>query len=215
MNKKQKLKTMKHFIWIFFFLFTTPIFAQTIDMDDLRDDEPEMLAKWLEGSFTTNGQELQPHLKQHQNMRFVRLWHDLPDLWFYMEQSHADSPDKPFRQWVFMIEQQGEYQMFEMHTLPDPEAVVGKSAKELESLIDIGELYVVSGCELFLAFDGYAVFSGTSVEQYCELYLEDENHVSLQLHVTNNKLDWWETGKDEDDNYLWGNRDKPQIFTKN
>lgn len=207
---------MKNIICILALLVSSPLWSQETDMSDFRDDEPELLASWLEGTFTTTGNELRPGTESHQSMRFVRFWDDLPDLlWFYFEHTPIDSPDQPLRQWAISIEDQGEYKMLEFYEFADPEKVLGKSIEALNQIVDIDELYLVDGCEIFLSYDGFAVFGGGTVEQYCELYLNNENHVVFRLEVSENGLNWWETGKDEDEKYMWGTQDKPQAFTKN
>lgn len=207
---------MKYILFTLALLLSAPMWSQDLDMSDLRDDEPELLAGWLEGSFTTQGHELRPGTESHQTMRFVRFWEDLPNImWFYFEHTPTDAPNEPIHQWVISIEHQGEHQMFEFYDLADPEIALGKNKAELNEIIDIDELYLVDGCEMFLSYDGFAVFGGGTVEQYCELYQNDESYTKMRLEVSERGLNWWETGMDEDDNYVWGTRDKPQSFTKN
>lgn len=197
---------------LFSILFITLIFG-TITAQDA--SELRLLGKWLEGSYTTEGQTLQSPRTAHQQMRFVRIWKDLPDPWFYMEQSDLSTPEKPFRQWVFWVEQQGEHIMLETHILSDTATVAGNlSAAELEKELDFEALELEDGCEIFLTYDGFAVFSGATVQNYCELEIKGSSHVTIRVNVSESQIDWWEYGMKTNEEFLWGSAQDPQMFIK-
>jgi len=184
-------------------------------MNAQNEGEVRLLADWVVGEYATKGQTLIAPRTSHQTMRFVEIWKDLPDLWLFMEQSDAISPDEPFRQWVFWVDQQGDNLMLEMYLLDDTLDIPGGlETTELEKYLDIDAMEVEGGCEIFLSYDGFAVFSGATVQNYCELKIRDANYITVRMNITENKIDWWEYGMKPGGEFLWGSAHDPQVFQK-
>lgn len=197
-------------------LLTTLLVTLIVGAASAQDaSEVRLLGKWFEGNYITEGQELIPPRKTHETMRIRRIWKDLPDPWFYMEQSYHDKPEEPFRQWVFWVEQQGEHIMLETHILSDTATVPGNlSAAEIEKELDFDALELESGCEIFLTYDGFAVFSGATVQNYCELEKMGSTHVTIRMNISESQIDWWELGMKTNEEFLWGSAQDPQMFIK-
>lgn len=207
---------MKKLILPLLLLTTTPCFIQAQDEDVFEhEDDLLYLSEWLVDTYTTEGEELLPQYEEHQIKRFVRIWEDYADHWFYMERSNVSTPDKPNRQWVFSVEQMGEHMMFELYLLPKGlEVKGGLSQAELEAILDIDRLRLENGCEMFLNYDGFAVFNGETVEQFCELNEHGGHHTKMRMMLTAKKLDWYEAACDPDDKVLWGSIEEAQIYSR-
>lgn len=204
---------MKSLLFILSLIFAAPGIAQT--MEGLHDEDPKILAKLLEGTFSTTDTELQPQTEGHQTMRIIRFWKDVPDQWYYLERHEAGNPENINRQWVLRAEQQGRHMMIEINKVLNEAEVAGaKDEAALDEKIDIDELELVSGCELFLTYDGFAVFTGATVEDYCELNLRDEHHVLLEWNITEKKIDWKETGQTAVNEYVWGAQQDAQVYKR-
>lgn len=199
---------MKYFVLLLLTSLSFNSFAQM-------DDEVKLFAKWLEGKYTTEGETVQPPRTEHETMRFVRIWKDLPDLWIYMEQAHADEPEKPFRQWLFWVEKQGENLMLETNILADTVDLPGNlSAAELEQQLDIDMTEIEKGCEIFMAYDGFAVFSGATVQAYCELEIRGSDYVTIRMNLSETGIDWWEYGMKRGGEFVWGSAHDHQTYRK-
>lgn len=199
---------MRYFILPLILLITLTAQAQ-------RDSEVRLLAKWISGTYTTEGETIVPPRTAHQSMRIVRIWEELDDLWLYLEQSDLTTPDQPHRQWVFWVDKQGEHLMLEMNLLDDTLKVPGNlPVSELEKYLDIDAMTVADGCEIFLTYDGFAVFSGATVQNYCELSLRDESYITIRMNISENQIDWWEYGMQPGGAFVWGSAENQQAFIK-
>lgn len=204
---------MKFFLFIIVLMTAGTAVAQS--MEGLHDKDPEILASWLEGTFSTTDTELQAQTEGNQTIRIIRFWKDVPDQWYYLERHEAGKPQNINRQWVLRAEQQGRHMMIEINKVLNTDDVAGaKDMAELDEKIDIDELELVSGCELFLTYDGFAVFSGATVEDSCELNLRDEHHVVIEWNITEKKFDWKETGQTAVNEYVWGAKRDAQVYKR-
>lgn len=177
--------------------------------------ELRLLSRWLEGEFTTEGNALIEPRTEHQKMRFVRIWKHLPDPWFYMEQSNQSNQEEPIRQWIYRLDQQGEHIMLEPHVLPEDFTMAGNlSARDLEKELDFDLMDVEDGCEIFVTYDGFAVFSGATVQNYCELQIDGATHIRIRLNISDSQIDWWEYGMQTNETFLWGSAKDAQEFIK-
>lgn len=177
--------------------------------------EMRLFSKWISGEFTTEGQTLQPPRTAHERMRFVRIWKTSPGLWLFMEQSQIDKPEEPFRQWVFWVEEQGEIMMMELNLLTDEVSIPGNlSEAEIEKHLKIDDVQVERGCELFIEYDGFAVFSGATVQNYCELEIKEASYITIRMNLSDEKIDWWEYGMRPGGAFVWGSATNQQVFKK-
>lgn len=195
--------------------FTLALSVIVISVSAQGSSELRLLNNWLQGEYTTEGEALIEPRTEHQKMRFVQIWKHLPDPWFYMEQSHLSNQEEPFRQWVFWVDQQGEHIMLEPYVLPDTTSLPGNlAANEIEKRLDFDVMEVESGCEIFLTYDGFAVFSGATVQNYCELPINGANHVRIRVNISETQIDWWEYGMKTNEEFLWGSAKDAQVFKK-
>lgn len=177
--------------------------------------EMRLFSKWISGEFTTENETVQPPRTAHERMRFVRIWKEAPDLWLFMEQSQIDKPEEPFRQWVFWVEEQGEIMMMELNLLTGEVDIPGNlSGAEIEKHLKIDDLEVERGCELFIDYDGFAVFSGATVQNYCELDIKGASYITIRMNLNDEKIDWWEYGMKPGGEFVWGSATNQQVFNK-
>lgn len=206
---------------VFFFLFMVLLAPLSLysqeDFEEFDEHAEDLgfLAEWLNDTFTTEGETLIAQNEVHQEIRFVPVWEELEDLWFYMERTPVSAPETPNRQWVFRIEQQGEYLMLEMYHLPKGSEIAGgQSTDDLEAVLDINKLVMESGCEIFLTYDGFAVFGGSTVEEFCELNEHGGHHTQIRMNLTPKKLDWFEADCAPDGTPVWGSLNTAQVYRR-
>jgi CpeT protein len=179
-------------------------------------EEMNLMADWFTGEFSTKGETLIDATSGHQQIRVVRIWESREDLWVYYEQSKLDSAHNPHRQWIFAIEEEQEnLYLLQPHRLPNMAELKGnRSQAFLENHIDISDLEEIGGCELFVEYDGFASFTASTVEDYCDTKYQGADILHIKFNLMEDKFDWWEKGFDENGKQLWGAGKDPQVFRK-
>jgi hypothetical protein len=189
----------------------------TIAVSAQPNEEIELMGQWFAGEYTTTGETLIDEQAGHQHMRIFRIWESHPDLWLYLEQSRADAPETPHRQWILRIEEsQKDLYLIEPHLVPNAEELQGQRTPAfIEKHVKIDDLGVLGGCEFFVDYDGFVAFSGSTVENFCDTDLREASVLRIKFNLMENKIDWWEQGfNDEGKQQLWGAGKDPQVFRK-
>jgi hypothetical protein len=195
-------------------------FSISLALSAQPNEEIELMANWFVGTYTNSGEAYgtdNNELAGLESMRIVRIWDDKEDVWLYLEQSAAATPEKPFRQWILRIEESQEnLYMLEPHIIESEKTLDGNhEAIFIGNHVKIDELDVVNGCEFFVDYDGFVAFSGSTVENFCDTDIAGASILKIKFNLLENKIDWWEQGFDEEGKQLWGTTTKPVIFTKN
>ena len=126
--------------------------------------------------------------------------------WLYVEQTLASTPDRPYRQRVYHLEQvaRDRYRSV-VYTLPDPAAFIGAwqdpgRFRELSPL----SLEIRSGCDVYLNKVGRRNFEGGTEGVGCSSELAGASYASSEVLVKPGEIISWDRGFDEAGNQVWG-----------
>lgn len=203
---------MKSLLTVFFLVFTYSGFSQT------EDDTLNELIEWMTGSFSSEEQASKNEDYYDINLHMVPIWEDIStdEAYLYVEQASVETPDQPYRQRVYYIYKVDE-DMYasEVYTLPEAEKYIGayKQEKPLDDLKP-GNLTERKGCTVYLEYDGFASFSGSTEGKNCESTLRGASYATSEVSVMDGSIISWDQGFDAYDLQVWGATRGGYIFIR-
>ena len=132
----------------------------------------------------------------------------------YVEQAVASAPDQPYRQRLYVLEEEDERTVrSEIYTLADPAAAVGLCGRGERRSFHPSEATLREGCAVRMVFDG-AVFRGETAPGACPSSLRGASHATVAVTVTAEGLDSWDRGWDASGEQVWGAEAGPYEFRR-
>jgi len=188
--------------------FSTNTYSQT---------DIEVLVNYMCGSFSSQEQAENDSSYLNIELEMVQIWQDRTDgPWIYIEQSVAETKEKPYRQRVYQIRQRSDGKIKSIvHSLPDPLRFAGDYKKDFPLLrLTPDSLMTKEGCEvvLYRADDGY--FEGGTIDKNCSSDLRGANYATSEVMIDKDKMITWDRGFDENGNQVWGATKGGYIFKK-
>lgn len=188
--------------------FSTNTYSQT---------DIEVLVDYMCGSFSSEEQAENDSSYFNIELEMVQIWKDRTDgPWIYIEQSVAETKEKPYRQRVYQIRQRSDGKIESIvHSLPDPLRFAGDYKKDFPLLrLTPDSLMTKEGCEvvLYRADDGY--FEGGTIDKNCSSDLRGANYATSEVMIDKDKMITWDRGFDENGNQVWGATKGGYIFKK-
>ena len=203
---------MKNLITIILIALTAQGFSQT------NDDTLNELIEWMTGSFSSEEQASKNEDYYHIQLHMIPIWPDLSadEAYLYVEQASAENPEKPYRQRVYYLYKVDE-DMYasEVYTLPEPEKYIG--AYKLDnplSELQPGDLTERKGCTVYLEYDGFASFTGSTEGKECESTLRGAAYATSEVSVMDGSIISWDQGFDAYDLQVWGATRGGYIFIR-
>ena len=193
-------------------LFTAHAHSQTLKPDE----DLEVLARWMDGSFSSELQSKADTTYFDVRLHMKRIWRDRTDgYWFLVEQAMSTSMDKPYRQRVYHVHRVEE-NMIESRTFTwkNPSGVVG--AWRDSTLIDglsVDDLTVSRGCELYLQMDGL-MFFGSTHGTACSSEIRGASYATSEVKILYNRIISWDRGFSCDAIQVWGAKMGGYVFMK-
>ena len=203
---------MKNLLLISFFAFAIQGYSQS-------DDETlNELVGWMSGSYSNAEQASKNEDYYHMKLHMVQVWnnHSREEVYLYVEQAPIDKPEEPSRQRVYHIYKVDEdIYASEVYSLPNPEKYVG-AFKHDNPLIDLqpGDLTERKGCTVYLEYDGFASFSGSTEAKECTNSLRGASYATSELSVMDGRIISWDQGFDAYDLQVWGATRGGYIFIR-
>lgn len=176
----------------------------------------ETLASWLEGSFNSEEQAKTDSDYFYITLEMKPIWEMRKDgKWFYVEQAVAAKRDKPYRQRVYHLTQNGRKITSEIYTLPNPLRFAGEWKKDnpLFSLTP-DSLTVREGCAMIIEREDSKTFAGSTNGKDCKSNLRGASYATSEATITEEKLVSWDRGFNEKDEQIWGAEKGGYIFIK-
>lgn len=190
--------------------------AQTSSSTSKKDIDVEVLATWLEGSFSSQDQAKADTTYLDIRLRMKRIWHARTDgYWFVVEQAVATSQDAPYRQRVYNV-RRVEENMIESRTFTwkDPSRV--KGAWKDTTLVDElspSDLVVRRGCEVYLQLDAVHYF-GSTHGTACSSDLRGASYATSEVKIYRDKIISWDRGFSADNQQVWGATKGGYVFVR-
>lgn len=191
-------------------LFSTALAAQESSEDF------QLLVDWMTGEFSSAEQSEADTNYYDISLKMTRIWPEKKKgAWIYVEQAVAETPDKPYRQRIYFVNELGDGQFSsDIYTIPDEEKFIGswKNPSAFEGM-DQFDLKYKDGCAVFIEYDGFQ-FYGKTNEGSCTSELGGASYATSEVNITKGKLKSWDRGYDEEGKQVWGAENGPYIFKK-
>ncbi|KAA3607466.1 MAG: hypothetical protein DWQ06_00060 [Calditrichaeota bacterium] len=176
----------------------------------------ETLTSWLEGSFNSEEQAKADSDYFHITLEMKQIWQNLEDgKWFYVEQAVAIKRDKPYRQRIYHLTQNGKKITSEIYTLPNPLRFVGEWKKEKPlATLTPDSLTVREGCAMIMERKDSETFVGSTNGKDCKSNLRGASYATSEATISEEKLVSWDRGFNTKDEHIWGAEKGGYIFMK-
>lgn len=190
--------------------------AQPKAQSPKKDLDLEVLATWLEGSFSSQAQAAADTTYLDIRLRMKRIWHDRTDgYWFVVEQAVATSQDAPYRQRVYNV-RRVEENMIESRTFTwkDPARVKG-AWKDTTLVADLSptDLVLRRGCEVYMQLDAKHFF-GSTHGTACSSDLRGASYATSEVKIYRDKIISWDRGYAADNTQVWGATKGGYVFIR-
>lgn len=211
-NENLRLANLWYGVDLMGALFTMPSGAPV-------DDDLENLTEWMTGSFSSQAQaKAEPENFYDIRLVMQPIWLNRADgPWFYVEQTAAESPDRPYRQRVYKLARVDDHTLrSEVFALPgDPLAHAG-AWREPNPLHDLDPKTLVPrrGCSILLRKINTETLAGGTQGKGCSSSLRGATYATSDVVVTPTQLLSWDRGFDDGDMQVWGAEAGPYVFVK-
>ncbi len=175
----------------------------------------DKLIEMMNGSFSSKEQSASNESYLEINLHMYRIWEDFDEIYFYVEQAAADTPDKPYRQRVYMIEETGDGEFKStIYTFHNERYFAGKW-KDLSFFenFDNTILSEKEGCDVMLKLEGSG-FVGSTNGKDCKSELRGASYATSEVKISADQLSSWDRGFDSSDAQVWGATEGPYIFKR-
>lgn len=147
------------------------------------------------------------------------VWIDRIDgLWLYVEQSQAESQDKPYRQRVYQVVDGNdadsvECRIFDFADNPQQYAGDWKKDRPLNALT-AGLLVPRAGCTITFVRDTVGAWIGSTEASECATTYHGAAYTMSSVTLTMRSLQSWDRGFDSSGKQVWGSATGPILFVK-
>ncbi len=161
----------------------------------------------MTGSFSSSAQAKTDSAFFDISLHMQPIWTDRKQgYWLYVEQAASSTPDKPYRQRVYHVEQITK-NVFKssVYLIRDEKRFVGQWRNpEAFNAITQQDLELKSGCAVILQMDMDGNFAGGTEGQGCESNLRGAQYATSKVTVTKDALISWDQGFDSSGKQVWG-----------
>lgn len=167
----------------------------------------EQLTQYMTGSFTSEAQSKRDTAYLNVSLKMERIWQKQGDgVWLYVEQALVSTPDKPYRQRIYKLEEHGTNKFLSrVFELPDPSQYIG-AAEKPKRFKDLSpeDLDEMDGCSINMVYDEKKkMFIGNIVDM-CHNDWNGAYVASSEVEITADKLISWDRGWDSNGKQVWG-----------
>jgi len=124
----------------------------------------------------------------------------------YVEQAMLSAVDAPYRQRLYVVEQDGDAVVSAVLELDAPEQVIGVcdfSAADRDRVLSARTATPLPGCAVVLQPDGDG-WSGGTVDDACANDYAGATWASTEVRLTETAIESWDRGYDADGQQVWG-----------
>ncbi len=167
------------------------------------------------GSYNSEKQSISDTNYFNISLHMYPIWQETGKSWLYVEQALNSMQDKPYRQRIYLVEEQ-EDGIFKstVFSIAYDSLFIGKwSEPEFFDRFDENILKEREGCAVFMKREGDS-FTGSTKDQACVSTLRGASYATSEVTVTEAGVESWDRGFDSDGNQVWGAENGPYIFDK-
>ena len=191
--------------------------SQNAESKDAAASDFEVLAEWMQGSFSSAAQAEADSNYFDIRLEMVPIWTDRNDgPWYYVEQAAAGYLDRPYRQRVYHLTETETGMLSEIYALPgDPLAYAGDFADEAPlAALSPDSLVEREGCGVWMSRQEDGTFAGATEENSCVSTLRGASWATSKVEIFEDKLVSWDQGWDSLGNQVWGAENGGYVFLK-
>lgn len=176
----------------------------------------DILVSWMIGSFNSEEQSKNDSDYYNISLEMHRIWRDREDgYWLYVEQAVAANKDKPYRQRIYHIYQDGQVIKSIIYTIPDEKNFIGGWKNiSLFNTLSSEKLEARDGCEVIIKRKDENTFVGSTIEKDCTSNLRGATYATTEVVITKKKLISWDRGFNDKDEQVWGAEKGGYVFDK-
>ncbi len=209
----------KNFLPVLFAALMTFLITDNVK-SQIKSIDIKSLVNLMEGSFSSGEQSKSDSDYFDIRLHMKRIWKDIEKMdeeyWLYVEQSAAQSPDKPYRQRVYRVTRtyEGRFESA-VYTIPDPMRFAG--AWKLDApLAELSpdSLTLRDGCTVTLTLMGKDHYEGGTSGKDCASELRGAEYATSDVEIFADRIISWDRGFDKDGNQVWGAEKGGYIFIR-
>ena len=177
----------------------------------------DRLAADMTGSFSNLDQARGDQNYHGVSLHLSRIWVNRPDgPWLYGEQSLADAPEHPYRQYVYQLVRRPDAAIeLRIFDLSDPIAMT--NAWRDPARIDRtgpADLLARAGCTLILRAQPDGSFKGATEGRGCSSDLRGASYASSEATISDRAVITWDRGYNRDGVQVWGSIHGGYVFKR-
>jgi hypothetical protein len=176
----------------------------------------DQVASMLEGSFSSSAQAAADSAYFDIRLVMARIWPDRGDgPWLYVEQAVAGATDRPYRQRVYRVTDDGSRARSDVYTLRRPERFVGAWRDPgIFASLTPDSLALRDGCAVFLRPADAGGFIGGTEGNACRSDLRGAAYATSEIVLTPERLLSWDRGFDGSGAQVWGAEKGGYVFER-
>ena len=139
---------------------------------------------------------------------------EIGDTVLYVEQALVDSPNSPYRQRLYLLEEvEGETVKSSIFELTAPNAAIGLCDSETVGSFSASETILKDGCEVVLSWDGEG-FVGQTGEASCPSDLNGSSYATSEVLTRPDRIESWDRGWFDNGSQAWGATAGAYVFLR-
>lgn len=171
------------------------------------------LQQWMVGRFSSEAQAAGDSTFFDIRLLVIPIWQQRTDgYWLYVEQATAAATDKPYRQRIYRLTQNGEQFISTIYTFPNPLQKAGNLAAVERLTPD--SLTTRSGCEVILKQKAKSAFEGSTVAKRCPSELRGATYATSEALLSKDRMVTLDRGYNAADRQVWGSTRGGYIFIR-
>lgn len=201
---------------VFLFLLSVLfLFSCTVTKHTASNKEMDNLLDMMTGTFNSENQAMNDSSYYDITLQMYPIWENKDGNWLYVEQALSSVPNKPYRQRIYKIFQQGNQFVSAVYTLPKPEEYIGAwETPEKFNDLSSEDLELREGCAVYLSKTSDGHFIGATGENSCGSTMRGASFATSKVRIEKNKIVSWDQGFDKDGKQVWGATQGGYIFER-
>lgn len=181
-----------------------------------QESDIDILAEWMIGSFSSEEQSLNDSDYFDISLEMRRIWENINNgYWLYVEQAVAETKDRPYRQRIYHLVEEGGMIKSIIYSIPDEKNYIGGWENiSLFNSLNPDNLEIRDGCEVIIHRKDQKTFIGSTVDDNCESSLRGAKYATTKVVITEDSMISWDQGFNEKGEQVWGAVKGGYIFKK-
>jgi len=172
----------------------------------------DLLQQWLVGRFDSSAQAESDERYFDVSLTVCPVAWSGAERALYVEQAITKNRDKPYRQRLYVLTQDGDTYRSQIYELADSDGAVGLCDRP-EGFDAQTEARVLKGCGVALRWTGEA-FEGTTDGRSCTNTWGDAAYATSEVRIHRDGVLSWDRGYDDAGSQVWGAEAGPYAFIR-